>query len=65
VKVHVFSGKAVDFPLFRTRFTAFVDALGCDAAQDSEGADDVAQQKKLYSLLKLALPEMTLHIIRN
>ena len=65
VKVPVFSGKAADFPLFRTRFTAFVDAVGCDAALDSEGEDDAAQQKKLYSLLVLALPETTLHIIRK
>jgi len=65
VKVPVFSVKSADFPLFRTRFTAFVDAVGCDAALDSEGEDDAAQQKKLYSLLVLALPETTLHVIRK
>jgi hypothetical protein len=42
-----------------------VDAVGCDAALDSEGEDDAAQQKKLYNLLVLALPETTLHIIRK
>jgi hypothetical protein len=65
VKVPVFSGKAADFPLFRTRFTSFVDAVGCDGALDSEGEDNVAPQKKLYNLLVLALPETTLHIIRK
>jgi hypothetical protein len=65
VKVPLFSGKAADFPLFRTRFTTSVDAVGCDAALDSEGEDDAAQQSKLYILLVLALHEMTLHIIRK
>jgi hypothetical protein len=42
VKVPVFFSKATEFPLFRTRLTVFVDAVGCDAALDSEIEDDVA-----------------------
>jgi hypothetical protein len=65
VKVPVFSGKAVDFPVFRVRFTAFVDAAGYDAALDDLDDATPAQHKKLYSLLVLALPESALHVIRK
>jgi hypothetical protein len=54
VKVHVFSGKAADFSFFRTRFTAFVDMVDRDVAMDSKVVDDVAKQKKLYTLMVLA-----------
>jgi hypothetical protein len=40
-------------------------AVGSDAALDSESADDAPHDKKLYNLLVLALPEMTLHIVRK
>jgi hypothetical protein len=39
--------------------------VGFSAALDSRDEDDATQQKKLYSLLMLALPEKTLHIIRK
>ena len=60
-----FSGKAADFPVFRTKFTAYADALGLGGVLDCEDDVTTAQQKRLYSLLVLALPEAALHVIRK
>ena len=65
VKVPTFSGKAADFPVFRTKFTAYADALGLGGVLDCEDDVTTAQQKRLYSLLVLALPEAALHVIRK
>ena len=65
VKVPTFSGKAADFPVFRTKFTVYADALGLGGVLDCEDDVTTAQQKRLYNLLVLALPEAALHVIRK
>ena len=46
-----------------TKFTAYTDALGLGGVLDCEDDVTTAQQKRLYSLLILALPEAALHVI--